>query len=196
MGYNVYHKVLNASDYGLPQNRERIFIVCFRDDLSIGDFSFPRPTNIAVSLNDFLEDEPKAKIISRPDVKINKVYVPEKNIFGELDLPNKPLQIGIVNKGGQGERIYSSFGHACTLSAYGGGAGSNTGIYAVNGVYRKLSPRECARIQGFPDSFAIDTVQRQSYRQFGNSVAVNVLKEIIKEIIRVVFNTKPHYSHN
>lgn len=186
LGYKVKYKVLNASDYGLPQNRERIFIVCFRNDLGVDNFTFPCPIKKSVSINDILEDQPKAKIITRSDVKIYKTFTPKINIFGELELPNKPVQIGTVNKGGQGERIYSTYGHACTLSAYGGGVGSKTGIYAINGVLRKLSPRECARVQGFPDSFKIDKSQGQAYKQFGNSVAVNVLKEIIKEILKVI----------
>lgn len=186
LNYTVKYRVLNASDFGLPQNRERIFIVCFRNDLSVNNFSFPNPIGKSVSLNDILEENPKAKIITRSDIRFHKSFKPQTNIFGELELPNKPVQIGVVNKGGQGERIYSTYGHACTLSAYGGGAGSKTGIYAVDGVLRKLSPRECARVQGFPDSFKIDKIQGQAYKQFGNSVAVNVLKEIIKEIIKVI----------
>lgn len=186
LGYDVYYKVLNASDYGLPQNRERIFIVCFRKDLKIVYFNFPAPINKAVSLNDILETNPEAKIINRPDINIYKEAKPQLNIFGEIEISNKPIQIGIVNKGGQGERIYSPYGHACTLSAYGGGVGSKTGIYLINGVLRKLSPRECARIQGFPDWFHIDDKANRAYKQFGNSVAVNVLKEIIKEITKVL----------
>lgn len=186
LGYDVNYRVLNASDYGLPQNRERIFIVCFRRDLGVRNFNFPKPINKVVSLNDILEDNPAVKAITRTDIKIYNKFVSQKNIFGDLELPNKLVQIGIVNKGGQGERIYSTYGHACTLSAHGGGVGSKTGIYAVNGVYRRLSPRECARVQGFPDSFKIDNNHGQAYKQFGNSVAVNVLKEIIKEIIKVI----------
>lgn len=186
LGYDVNHKVLNASDFGLPQNRERIFLVCFRKDLQVSNFKFPTPIGKLVSLKDIFEDEPQAKIITRKDINIYKLFEPKSNIFGELELPNKPIQIGIVNKGGQGERIYSSYGHACTLSAYGGGAGSKTGIYLVDGVLRKLSPRECARAQGFPDTFKLDKNQGQAYKQFGNSVAVNVLKEIIKQIIEVI----------
>jgi DNA (cytosine-5)-methyltransferase 1 len=186
LGYAVNHKVLNAGDYGLPQNRERIFIVCFRKDLNVSGFEFPAPIGKPVSLNDILEANPKAKIIKRPDARIYNSYEPPKNVYGELVLPNKLMQIGIVNKGGQGERIYSPYGHACALSAYGGGAGAKTGIYYVNGALRKLSPRECARAQGFPDSFIIDEKQGQAYKQFGNSVAVNVLKEILKQIVKAV----------
>jgi len=197
LNYCVFHKVLNASHYGLPQNRERIFIVCFRKDLEISNFNFPKPLNAKVSLMDIIEDNPKdAKIIDRPDTVFTKTFEPPVNLFGDLDLPNKPIQIGYVNKGGQGERIYSPYGHAITLSAYGGGAGAKTGLYYINGVIRKLSPRECARVQGFPDSFKIISSLTQSYKQFGNSVAVNVLKAIISNIYATGVFENREKSHN
>ena len=183
IGYDVNYKVLNASNYGLPQNRERIFFVCFRNDLSIEPFYFPPIVEKKTSLYDILEENPKdAKIVDRPDTFFTKSFFPEMNLFGEADLPNRPIQIGYVNKGGQGERIYSPYGHAITLSAYGGGAGAKTGLYFVDGKIRKLSPRECARVQGFPDSFKIHISPTQAYKQFGNSVAVAVLKKIIEQI--------------
>ncbi len=185
LNYSVYHKVLNASHYGLPQNRERIYIVAFRNDLSIDAFKFPDPSYEKVSLFDILEKSPKdAKIVIRPDTVFTKTFEPQVDLFGNLDLPNRPIQIGYVNKGGQGERIYSPYGHAITLSAYGGGAGAKTGLYYVDGIIRKLSPRECARVQGFPDSFKINPSLTQSYKQFGNSVAVNVVKAIVSEIYK------------
>jgi len=183
LGYHVNYKVLNASDYNLPQNRERIYLVCFRKELNIENFEFPKPSLKKVALVDFLESQPQhVKIIDRPDIKITKSFSPIKNIFGEIDLPNKPIQIGIVNKGGQGERIYDPYGHAITLSAYGGGIGSKTGLYKIGSTIRKLTPRECARIQGFPDTFKIVSSTSQAYKQFGNSVAVNVLKAILKKV--------------
>lgn len=197
LGYNVNHKVLNASDYNLPQNRERIYLVCFRKDLNIENFEFPKPSLKKVALVDFLESHPEdVKIIDRPDIKITKSFSPIKNIFGEIDLPNKPIQIGIVNKGGQGERIYDPYGHAITLSAYGGGIGSKTGLYKIGNTIRKLTPRECARIQGFPDAFKIISSPSQSYKQFGNSVAVNVLKAILKKISEVEMIHQNNYNES
>ena len=81
LGYTVNYKVLNASDYGLPQNRERIFIVCFRNDLGIDNFVFPSPIGKNISLNEVLEDTAKAKVITRPDTKIYKTFVPITNIY-------------------------------------------------------------------------------------------------------------------
>ncbi|MEA2028805.1 MAG: DNA cytosine methyltransferase [Campylobacterota bacterium] len=183
LNYDLHYQVLNASHYGLPQNRERIFIVGFREDLKVMGFQFPKPSFKKVSLLDILEESPQeAKIINRPDTVFTREFTPQKDLFGEIDLPNRPIQIGYVNKGGQGERIYSPYGHAITLSAYGGGVGAKTGLYYIDGHIRKLSPRECARVQGFPDSFEIISSLTQSYKQFGNSVAVDVLKAITQEI--------------
>jgi DNA (cytosine-5)-methyltransferase 1 len=183
IGYDVFYKVLNASNFGLPQNRERIYFIAFRNDLAIKNFQFPKNSNINISLNDVLEINPNdAKIIDRNDIDIYKDLNSE-NLFEDDLIFNRPMQIGKVNKGGQGERIYDPRGHAITLSAHGGGVGSKTGLYKINGKIRKLSPRECARLQGFPDTFNIDDSQSQSYKQFGNSVAINVLQFIIIKIV-------------
>ena len=95
---------------------------------------------------------------------------------------NKSIRLGTVNKGGQGERIYSTKGIAITLSAYGGGIFAKTGGYMVNGKPRKLHPRECARIMGYPDTYKIIANKNQAYKQFGNSVVIDVLQHIISEI--------------
>ena len=134
----------------------------------------------------YFESPKNAKIIERNDIEIYKNYSVTNSLFAEIELLNKPIQIGKVNKGGQGERIYHTLGHAITLSAYGGGAGSKTGLYLVNGKIRKLSPRECARVQGFPDDFILNSSDIQSYKQFGNSVSVNVLQHILIEISKVL----------
>lgn len=183
IGYDVWHKVLNASFYGLPQNRERIYIIGIRKDLNVKEFKFPEPTYEQVCLRDIiLSDEETEKYrINREDMVIDESKIPGESLFN--DLPLKPLRVGTINKGGQGERIYSELGHAITLSAYGGGPGSKTGCYLINGKVRKLAPRECARVQGFPDDFKIPVSDGQAWKQFGNSVPIYVLKHILKAII-------------
>ena len=93
---------------------------------------------------------------------------------------SKVIRIGTVGKGGQGERIYSPKGIAITLSAHGGGVFAKTGGYLINGKTRKLHPRECARIMGYPDSYLIHPSSSQAYKQFGNSVVVPLIKEVAK----------------
>lgn len=185
--YEVFTKILNASNFGLPQNRERIYIVAFNKKIDCKNFRFPKPINLPISLEEILETNPvNAKVVERKDIHIYKTHNVTNTLFGEISVLNKPIQIGKVNKGGQGERIYHPSGHAITLSAYGGGVGSKTGLYQVNGKIRKLSPRECARIQGFPDTFKLNKLDSQSYKQFGNSVSINVLQYILVEIGEVL----------
>lgn len=190
IGYNVHYKILNTSNYGLPQNRERVYIIGFRKDIDSSNFEFPNKIYKDTCVEDVLEENPiDGKIIERNDIQIYKDLDKQINIFDSFKLPNKPIQIGIVNKGGQGERIYHPKGHAITLSAYGGGVGAKTGLYLINGKIRKLSPRECARLQGFPEYFKINIKPTQAYKQFGNSVSVNVLQHITKSIVNVLKKT-------
>jgi len=190
LNFNVFYKVLNTSHFGLPQNRERVYIVAFRNDFYNGKFEFPN-LKIISSLQDILESHPlDGKVIERSDMDIYKNFEVQKNIFDEVEFPNRPIQIGKVNKGGQGERIYHALGHAITLSAHGGGAGSKTGLYQIDNQIRKLSPRECARLQGFPEDFILPKSVAEAHRQFGNSVSINVLQCIIEEIIKTVSTFK------
>ena len=177
LGYTFYQKVLNAVDYGVPQKRERIYMVCFRNDLDVNDFKYPKPFELTHHVEDFLLDDEemlKDLYVERPDAYYNGV---EDNQYS-----NKSIRLGIVNKGGQGERIYSTKGIAVTLSAYGGGVFAKTGGYLINGRTRKLHPRECARIMGYPDSYKICKSANQAYKQFGNSVVIDVLQLIAVEI--------------
>ncbi|MGX1436501.1 DNA (cytosine-5-)-methyltransferase [Mammaliicoccus sciuri] len=181
LGYDFYYKVLNASQYGLPQNRERIYMIAIRKDLKYKEFEFPEPTNEVVNLKMFLEEDQNTEqfIINRPDIKLDEDKLSQLSLMSKY--PQKPIRVGTINKGGQGERIYSEYGHAVTLSAQGGGPGSKTGCYFINNKVRKLSPRECARIQGFDDTFEIIVSNAQSWKQFGNSVPIKVLENIILE---------------
>lgn len=72
------------------------------------------------------------------------------------------------------------------MSAYGVGGGSKTELYLIDGEIRKLSPRECAIVQGFPDDFILDKSDSQSYKRFGNSVSINVLQNILLEITNII----------
>jgi len=177
LGYNFFQKVLNSVDYGIPQKRERVYMVCFRKDLNVSEFDYPKPIPLKKHVEDFLiddEDTVKHLYVERPDTYFNGI--------ADNEYSNKSIRLGIVNKGGQGERIYSTKGIAITLSAHGGGVFSKTGGYLVNGRTRRLHPRECARIMGYPDSYKICKNANQAYKQFGNSVVIDVLQLIGIEI--------------
>ncbi|MCX4269437.1 MAG: DNA cytosine methyltransferase [Lachnospiraceae bacterium] len=177
LGYTFYQEVLNAADYGIPQNRERIYMVCFRNDLRVNSFTYPKPFKLTRHVEDFLLDDEellKELTIERPDTYYNGVK--------DNQYRNKSIRLGMVNKGRQGERIYSAKGIAITLSANGGGIFAKTGGYLINGKTRKLHPRECARIMGYPDSYKISQNTNQAYTQLGNSVVIDVLQFIAIEI--------------
>jgi DNA (cytosine-5)-methyltransferase 1 len=179
LGYNVFYKVLNAGHYGVPQFRERVYMMCFRKDLGVDHYKFPEPVKSYTYLRDILlpDNETDKYVINRNDIVLSD------NLNHNLE-PN-PIRIGTINKGGQGERIYSPFGHAITLSAHGGGAAAKTGAYLINGRVRKLAPRECCLVQGFPSDFKIPVSDGQAYKQFGNSVAIPVLKSILKNVVQM-----------
>lgn len=180
LNYDVYYAVLNAANYGVPQKRERIFFVCFRKNLGVDHFEFPKPIKLTKHLCDLLENDEKTNhlIIKRDDICMKDNIV---DYFSD-----KVLRLGIVNKGGQGERIYSIKGVAVTLSSYGGGIGAKTGLYLVGNNIRKLSPRECARLDGFPDTFVLPENKNVAYKQFGNSIVVDVLQYILYQIVSVI----------
>lgn len=178
LGYNFYYQVLDASKYGIPQKRERIYMFCPRKDLKILDFKFPSPIELTKHVCDLLQAE---------DEIDPQMYKNGSNLQLKKDIDyysDDCVRIGTVNNGGQGDRIYSTKGVGITLSAMGGGLYSKTGGYLVNGKIRKLTPRECARMMGFPESFKIVVSNSQAYKQFGNSVVVDVLQRIIQEIAR------------
>lgn len=179
LGYKVFYKVLNASDYGVPQARKRVYFICFRNDLKVENFEFPKPTYENVALEDILlpDELTNDYVIDKDNMTIDK----EDSTTRQL----RPIRIGTINKGGQGDRIYSIKGHAITLSAYGGGSGSKTGAYLVNGRVRKLAPEECKRVQGFPLDYIIPVTHSQAWKQFGNSVSVPVLKSVLNQVVNM-----------
>lgn len=181
IGYNVYYKVDNAKNFNLPQNRERIVIVCIRKDLDNGNFNFPEHLKEFTTISDIKEPDNLVKkyIVERDDINIDNERLKKAELIRKV---NRPLQIGVIGKGGQGNRIYHENGIGITLTAATGGVGGKTGIFYINGKVRTLSPREASRLQGFPAEFKIISNTNQALKQLGNSVPINVLKAIIGEL--------------
>lgn len=187
MGYTVFHQVLNSAEYGFPTARKRIYIVAFRSDLGVvpkTGFVFPSEVGKAAPLKGFLDKKADASAL-----KIAKKALIDPERAGKAAVrafarrhPCAPVRIGTIGAGGQGDRVYSIEGPAITLSAYGGGNAAKTGAYLVDGVVRKLSPRECANVMGFPKRYKISENKNQAYKQFGNSVVVGVISLIAVEI--------------
>tara|TARA_R100000773_G_scaffold14351_1_gene13110 strand:+ start:1097 stop:2320 length:1224 start_codon:yes stop_codon:yes gene_type:complete len=256
LNYYVYYKVLNSKNYGIPQNRERVFIVGFRDKKH--NFKFPKKIPLKLKLKDMLQDNPDSKYNLSQRAKANATYTGKKkgvvinlNRGGQmgmvyskdtkvmscltavdyknpkkiLEVDNKyflsdkmikgikksnfrerqpvningvcrtlkigentpcfevqPVKIGNSKKFGGPIIIGKSNSSYCLRSNNNG-----TGV-KINNKIRKLTPTECFRLQGFPDSFVdkcreIGISDTQLYKQAGNSITVDVMQHLIKEIL-------------
>lgn len=165
-GYKVFYEILKARDFGVPQNRERIYIVGFLDH-SI-NFEFPKPTNLPTRVGDILDD-----IVDEKYTISDKLWSGHKRRKELNKLNGKGFGYSLFNK----DSAYTN-----TISARYYKDGSEILIEQENKNPRKLTPREAARLQGFPENYIIPVSDAQAYKQFGNSVAVPVIKAIATEI--------------
>jgi DNA (cytosine-5)-methyltransferase 1 len=165
LGYNVYAQILNSKDFGVPQNRERIYIVAFKDFVK---FNFPLPLESKVTLGSILEMDVDEKYTIS-----DKLWEGHKRRKMEHQRKGNGFGYSIFNE----KSAYTS-----TISARYYKDGSEILIEQKNNNPRKLTPREAARLQGFTDDFVIPVSDVQAYKQFGNSVSVPVLEAIAVEI--------------
>lgn len=174
LGYSVKYQVLNAKDYGVPQNRERIYIVAFLDDDK--SFEFPEPIDKDVKVKDILEE------------KVDEKYT----ISDRLWARHQRRKVEHKEKGnGFGYSIFNGdSSYTSTISARYYKDGSEILIEQTNKNPRKLAPREAGRLQGFPDSFKIKVSDVQAYKQFGNSVSVPVIEAVAKNILKTIKNAE------
>lgn len=175
LNYTVETKVLRAADFGVPQNRERIYIVGFYNPLG-GEsipFEFPEPTMEATRVGDILEN------------KVDEKYTISDRLYeGHLRRKEEHKRKG----NGFGFSLFNEESpYTNTISARYYKDGSEILIDQGPGKNpRKLTPRECAKLQGFPDDFLIPVSDTQAYRQFGNSVAVPVVEAIAKNMVGAI----------
>lgn len=164
LGYHVHYKILNSLHYGLPQKRERIYIVGFKDPL---EFSFPAPVGQYKALSELLEPNdlvPESYFLS-PEMKAKRWAAVKKD-------PPMP-SIWHENIGGN----ISALPYSCALRA-----GGSYNYLVVNGE-RRLTSREMLRLQGFPDTFKIPLPYSQARKVAGNSVSVPVIEAIAHNMI-------------
>jgi DNA (cytosine-5)-methyltransferase 1 len=172
LGYKVHARVLNASDFGLPQNRERIFIVCInKRKIKNKEFSFPKPPKKPTAVGMILESN-----VDKKYVLSNKLWAGHQRRLREHRERGNGFGYSLFN---------SKSVRTSTISARYYKDGSEI-LISTRGNPRKITPREAARLQGFPDSFVIPVSDTQAYRQFGNSVAVNVIKALAKEMRKLL----------
>ena len=196
LGYRVFSKILNSKDFGVPQNRERIYIVAFRNDIAPNDFTFPKPNEVnekdQIDIRDILEKEP----------------VPAKYYLSEqyLDTLKKHKKRHFDKGNGFGYEVRDSSEVSAAIVCGGMGRERNLvidkrqknlipttnikGKYNTEGI-RRMTPREWARLQGFPEDFILPLADTNLYKQLGNSVTVPVIRKIALKI-RDVLNKRDY----
>lgn len=183
LGYKVFSKVLNSKDFGVPQNRERIYIVCFRNDIAPETFEFPEGTDSTKTIRDILDDAPVSSKYYLSDVYMDTLrkhrarHESKGNGFG-YEVRDLDDIAGAIVCGGMGRErnlIVDHREHSMVPVTHIKGEINKEDI-------RKMTPREWARLQGFPDSYRLELADTHLYKQFGNSVTVNVIEAIAGKI--------------
>jgi len=176
LGYQIKFQIINTAEYSqIPQNRERIYMACFKDEKAFNAFSFPGKISKTFEIVDLLED------------KVDDCFYYNRTKYYPL------LKKEIRNKSTcyQWRRKYvrENKSNLCpTLTANMGTGGHNVPLILDNKGIRKLTPRECARFQGFPENFKFPKSHPNSaiYKQVGNSVSVPVVERIAKNIFNAM----------
>lgn len=179
-GYWVKYQIMNAKEYGnIPQNRERIYIVAFRSRRAYQRFEFPKPIELKKKLSEVIDFNEKVEA---------KCYYTKDNcpFYNKLE-----KEMNSVKTVYQWRRVYlrENKSDVCpTLTANMGTGGHNVPLVKTKHGIRKLTPKECFNLQGFPESFRLskETAQTHLYKQAGNSVVVSVIQRIAENIYQAL----------
>lgn len=181
-GYHSKYKVLNAMEYGnTPQNRERIYIVSFKNKDVYNDFEFPEPVQLTKSLKDVIDY----------DNKVDEKYYYTQGKYANNLYERLKEDMDDENAVYQWRRQYvrkNQSGVVPTLTANMGTGGHNVPLVLTKHGIRKITPHEAFNVQGFPTDFKLptDMVDSRLYKQAGNSVCVDVIYRIAQNIIQAL----------
>lgn len=210
-GYNLHYRVLNAKHYGLPQNRERVFIIGIRPDLP-NSYVWPKRVVLKDRLIDLLESEVDEKYyLSLEQLEqleqLDKRRKEKGNGFSfnyiDAEIENASCITKSYCKLGGGDlikvtqmpgfecsnRIYHENGISPTIPSASNG-GYNSPIVKNKDIYRRYTPLECMRLMGYPDYFIKPCSETQTYKQAGNSIPVHMMKAVLKPLLTLLEN--PH----
>lgn len=188
LGYTVFYKVLNAKDYGLAQNRERIYIVGFADDFG-GGFKYPEPTSETKVIRDIMEEDavPSRYYLSTTYIagmkRHKERHAAKGNGFG-YEIKDLDSIANTIVCGGMGKErnlIVDPRQTDLTPTTHIQGEINKEGL-------RRMTPKEWERLQGFPDDWTAGIANQHRYKQMGNSVAVPVIEKVAENIIKELLN--------
>ncbi|CAE6485812.1 DNA (cytosine-5-)-methyltransferase [Candidatus Nitrosotenuis uzonensis] len=172
-GYSVDYRLLNSADFGVPQRRERVFIIGFRKDLGITP-TFPKNT---------LKEQTPLRTVLMPHGAVDKkYYFSQKAVLGMLRAKEK------MNKGRAQDEDLPCATVTAHLAKYS--LNSVDPVLPVGRKYRRFTPREVARIQSFPDSFKLVNSENRQYRALGNAVPPVLMWHVSKNIVDLLLKIK------
>lgn len=177
IGYKVQYRLFNAADFGVPQKRQRLIIICVRSDIK-EEFTFPLPPNE----NNWV---PLSTVIKKLDIEEKKYYFSQKAVQGMRNAKNN-MKRGLAQDLAQPSLTLTS--HLAKVSL-----NSRDPVLLVNpskDLYRRFTPREAASIQSFPDTFQFAGTETDAYRQIGNAIAPVFFWYIAKAVANFL-NTVP-----
>ena len=183
-GYRVQHRTMNAKGFGLPQSRERVFLVATRIGVptdGLMGYMFPQEQAPSAVVGDIMDSHINA------DVEAIRIHVRKMEpVTKQAGL----VEVGRIDgRNSQGYRVYSPMGLGATLTAMSGGRGQ-TSVYAVNGKARALTPREAGRMQGLPDWAVHHAVKTHACKHAGNAVAIPLVRELVRPLSRALGTTR------
>ncbi|EKS6726971.1 DNA (cytosine-5-)-methyltransferase [Enterobacter mori] len=185
LNYWVDYRVLRAGDFGAPQNRERIFIVGFDRDYYRGVdfdsvFRWPVPPMTPTRVGDILEDLDHLPLSQDRYTISDKLWIGHQKRKLEHEKKGNGFGYSLFNKD-------SEYTNTISARYYKDGSEILIDQSHLGRNPRKLTPRECARLQGFPDDYIVDAVsQGQIYKQFGNSVCMNVIRAVSEQLVETM----------
>lgn len=187
IGYKVFTQVLNSKNFGVPQNRERIYIVCFRNDIAPEEFEFPSRAGRKKVIRDILDEAPipSKYYLSTRYLEVLRAHKARHEAAGHgfgyviRDLDDISGAIVCGGMGREGNLIIDHREHSMVPTTNIKGGINEEDV-------RKMTPREWARLQGFPEDFVLSEADTHLYKQFGNSVSVPVIAAIAKRIKKVL----------
>ncbi len=187
LGYKVFFKLLNSKDFGVPQNRERIYIVCFRNDIAPENFDFPVGHGKSATIRDIMDPAPVSAKYYLSDVyletlKRHKAYHKALGHGFGYEIRDLDDIAGAIVCGGMGRErnlIIDKREHSAVPVTHIKGKINEESI-------RKMTPKEWSRLQGFPENFVLPLADTHMYKQFGNSVSVPVIEAIARKIKEIL----------
>lgn len=189
VGYTTNYRCLNAKNYGVPQNRDRWYCIGFRKDLDVdfdghqvNAYQFPKARPLTITLKDIIEP----KVLKQYGISATALSH-MKNHYKLKRLSLLEDRYTLAYEIRRSRCSFSQHVYSPCLTAKMGTGGNN--IPVIFELERKLTERECLRIMGFPKWFQIEQLKQSSYKQIGNSVAIPVVEQLAKELIRVLNQT-------